>query len=236
MRVGRKGASIRSRSLSLGMVGMLFAAGGVAALAATDLPKRTEVVSEKAAQTAAMPAGPSDLSCAGGEANVATIQLVPDAVVREGGRERIEYRAQIKVNEEADIWDEEGAPTGKKGEASPPSQKPAVVKKRPPKNDDVGVAWETDIVDDRGNAVQSKLAPGAGRLKRGELKTTQAIAPTLSDGYYAIRARAAVVPPDGPATTVEAIQYLQVSNGRWLELNDQEWRSLSRITLATVIR
>lgn len=128
----------------------------------------------------------------------ATVRLVPDAVVTTGGRESVEYHAEIDLH----------------------------------KGGKVGLAWEADVVDDNGQKVASKLAAGTGRGKAGDTATTRGIVAQLPDGYYMVRVRVAVSPDDAPATVMQAIQYVNVSNGKWREMDDAQWRAASNAHLA----
>lgn len=100
------------------------------------------------------------------------------------------------------------------------------------RGESVGLAWEADVVDDRGALVHPNVTSGTSRQKAGDFVATNDIAPELGDGYYAIRARVAVAPEGEPSTVLEAQQYVQVKNGIWKELTDSQWRSLSRASLA----
>ena len=97
---------------------------------------------------------------------------------------------------------------------------------------DVGVAWEAEVVDDRGALVASKLAVGSDRLADGDTAVTPEISVDLLDGFYSLNLRAAIVPADEASTVVHAEQFLEVKNGIWTELTDLEWRSRSKVTLA----
>jgi hypothetical protein len=128
----------------------------------------------------------------------AAVRLVPDAVVTTGGREAVEYHAEIDLH----------------------------------KGGKVGLAWEADVVDDRGQTVASKLAAGTGQGKAGDTAASTAILAPLPDGYYMLRFRAAVSPDSGPATVMQAIQYVNVSGGKWREMDDVQWRADSNAHLA----
>lgn len=96
----------------------------------------------------------------------------------------------------------------------------------------VGVAWDADVVDDRGNVVQSHLTTGQAKSTAGASIATGAIKADLADGFYSVRVRAAVAPDDGPSTILERVQYVRVLGGKWNELTDIEWRKNSRVSIA----
>jgi hypothetical protein len=153
---------------------------------AIERPHRAAVQQERAAAA----------SC--GQDYLATIDLVPDAVVSSGASERIEYHAEISVL----------------------------------RGTNVGVAWESDVVDDRGAVVVSNLARGTARSQNGDVVVGSPIAANLTNGFYAVRAKAAVSADGEPVMVVEHAQYIQVSNGKWAELTDVEWANSSRARLA----
>lgn len=161
-------------------------------------PGRVAIAREIDKAPAAAPAEAEPSTCNGGVEYPADVRLVPDAVVTNGGRESVEYHAEIDLH---------------KGGA-------------------VGLAWEADVVDDRGQKVASKLAAGTGRGKAGDKTATGAIRAQLPDGYYMLRVRVAVSPDDAPATMMQAIQYVNVTNGKWRELDDVQWRADSNARLA----
>lgn len=141
----------------------------------------------------------ADLTCRGGIDYPAHVELVPDAVVTEAGRETVEYHAEVNI---------------RRGKS-------------------VGLAWEAEVIDDRGQRVAFQLAKGAARGKAGDTTSTGAIlARNLPDGYYMLRARVAVSPDDAPATVLEAVQYVHVSGGKWREMDDIQWRANSSAQLA----
>lgn len=142
---------------------------------------------------------PADLTCRGGIDYPAFVELVPDAVITEAGREAIEYHAEVSI---------------RRGKS-------------------VGLAWEAEVIDDRGQKVASQLAKGAATGKAGDTASTGAIlARSLPDGYYMLRARVAISPDDAPATVMEAIQYVHVTGGKWREMDDIQWRANSSAQLA----
>lgn len=97
----------------------------------------------------------------------------------------------------------------------------------------VGLAWEADVIDDRGQKISSKLAPGTASAKAGDTSATGAIlAQQLPDGFYVLRVRVAVSPDDAPATVMEARQYVNVSGGKWREMDAIQWRADSNVRLA----
>lgn len=97
----------------------------------------------------------------------------------------------------------------------------------------VGLAWEAEVIDDRGQRISSKLAPGTARAKAGDTNATGGILPQqLPDGFYMLRVRVAVSPDDAPATVMEAIQYVNVNGGKWREMDDAQWRADSNVRLA----
>lgn len=91
----------------------------------------------------------------------------------------------------------------------------------------VGVAWNADVIDDRGRIVAT-LDAGSARKGQGEVAFTKALAADLPDGFYGVRVRAAVAPSDEPADVFEAIQHVEVKGGRWAELSPSEWSKRSR--------
>jgi len=161
-------------------------------------PGRVAIAREITGAPVGAPAGAGALTCSGGMDYPATVRLVPDAVVTTGGRESVEYHAEIDLH----------------------------------KGGKVGLAWEADVVDDNGQKVASKLAAGTGRGKAGDTAATGAISAQLADGYYMVRVRVAVSPDDAPATVMQAIQYVNVSNGKWREMDDVQWRADSNAHLA----
>jgi hypothetical protein len=100
------------------------------------------------------------------------------------------------------------------------------------KGTSVGLAWEADVVDDRGQKVASKLAAATARGKKGDNLQTAAILAQLPDGYYMLRVRVAVSPDNAPATVMQAVQYVNVSGGKWREMDDVQWRADSNAQLA----
>jgi hypothetical protein len=147
------------------------------------------------------PAHLQDQLCAGGMELPITIDLIPDAVIAENGRERVEYHAEIEVQ----------------------------------RGDDVGLAWEADVFDDRGRPVVSGISKGAAKAKKGELKSTAAISSPLPDGFSGVRIRAVASLVDEPTSLVEKIQYVHVLNGKWAELTDSQWHQQSKATLVHAI-
>jgi hypothetical protein len=153
-------------------------------------------VKSRPAQTAESRA---DLTCRGGIDYPADVELVPDAVVTEAGREAVEYHAEVNIHQGMSV----------------------------------GLAWEAEVIDDRGQKVASQLAKGAASGKAGGTAATGPIlARNLPDGYYMLRARVAVSPDDAPATVLEAVQYVQVAGGKWREMDDIQWRANSSARLA----
>lgn len=97
----------------------------------------------------------------------------------------------------------------------------------------VGLAWEAEVIDDRGRKISSKLTSGTARAKAGDTNATGSIlAQQLRDGFYMLRVRVAVSPDDAPATVMEAVQYVNVSGGKWREMDDIQWRADSNARLA----
>lgn len=193
----RRGTMNRSQ---MGVSALVAAAvGGSAALVVTALlfpVNRTPI--RRAQEDISSPSnfGAGQL-CKGGLVQTATLALVPDVLVREGLRERVEYHAEIKAN----------------------------------RGKNLGVAWEVNIIDDRGRLVAAKLSSGSARVKVGDTTVTGSIRANLADGFYSLQARAAVSADDEPSSILETDQYLLVSNGKWSELTDLEWRRMSRASL-----
>lgn len=96
----------------------------------------------------------------------------------------------------------------------------------------VGVAWDADVLNDRGQIVMSKLISGSARSNAGETVSTKAIVAQLNDGFYAVRVRAAITSATDPSDVIESVQHVQVSKGQWKELTDIQWRERSRATIA----
>jgi hypothetical protein len=182
--------------LGIGVVAGGIIVGGVAIEPVQ--PGRVAIAREVDKGPVGAPAGAGPLTCKGGMDYPAEVRLVPDAVVTIGGRESVEYHAEIDLT----------------------------------KGGKVGLAWEADVVDDRGQKVASKLAAGTGRGKAGDTATTGAIRAQLADGYYMLRFRVAVSPDDAPATVMQAIQYVNITGGKWREMDDVQWRADSNARLA----
>jgi hypothetical protein len=96
----------------------------------------------------------------------------------------------------------------------------------------VGIAWDGEVLDDRGNVVLSGLAKGQERGSEGSVHVTAPILVDLADGFYALRVRAAIVPDDEPSTIMESIQYVELAQGKWIELTMYEWYERSRAGIA----
>jgi hypothetical protein len=145
-----------------------------------------------------MVAGAQSLSCNGGSEYPIDIELVPDSVVTNAGRESVEYHAEINVH----------------------------------RGNGVGLAWQAEVIDDRGRVVVPNLAKGSAKAKKSDSVLTAGLRADLSDGFYVLRVRVAVAPADEPATLLEAHQYVSVSNGKWREMDDIQWRKDSNVRLA----
>jgi hypothetical protein len=98
------------------LIGVLLAgSGGVVAATTGDDPRITPIA-RGPARTAARPHGPGEL-CAGGLDAIARIEIVPDRVVEQGGRQRVEYHSEIAIDRgegvgvawTADVIDDRGA-------------------------------------------------------------------------------------------------------------------------------
>jgi len=100
------------------------------------------------------------------------------------------------------------------------------------RGDNVGVAWTAQIVDDRGRVIQANLALGATKLRRGLTTKTDNIAKQLEDGFYTLQVKAITSTGDEPDELVEAHQHVHVANGKWIELDDIEWRKQSQQAVA----
>jgi hypothetical protein len=176
------------------MAGFLVAgsSGAAAALGAMG-PMRIAIERDRAAAAVAHRHEPGVL-CAGGLDELAQIEIVPDAFVEEGGRERVEYHSEITVQ----------------------------------RGDGVGLAWNADVVDDRGATVVARLDAGAVGGRAGQVAFTGPLIARLADGFYALRVRVAVTAADEPATVIEAVQRVAVESGRWIELTDEQWFERSR--------
>lgn len=188
-------SSRRAHATLVAVAGTMALMGGMAAARVTDTCRRIPIerTARAAGAVVARAPQPGD-SCAGGGRRAADVEIVPDAVLLEGGRERIEYHGEVAVH----------------------------------RGQNVGVAWEATVVDDRGRVMGQSLDRGAARRQRGEVAFTKALLATLPDGYYALRVRAAVSPPDEPVDIVESVRYLEVKGARWGELTDLEWFARSR--------
>lgn len=177
---------------------VVAAAVGVAVVAAA-APRERRLPVERATPRAAVVS--KNLTCAGGPEALAQIELIPDAVIKTGSRERIEYHGEI---------------SSKQGKA-------------------VGVAWSADVVDDRGQVVRSGVEKGQGRGKGPDGSiVTRAISADLPDGFFFLRLQAAVAADGEPSDVLQAVQFLEVRDGLWIELDEADWRSRSRATLAFV--
>lgn len=92
----------------------------------------------------------------------------------------------------------------------------------------VGIAWDAEVLDDGGTVLHSGLVKAQETGAKGTVHVTQPIHVELADGFYALRARAAIAPEEEPATIMERIQYVEVAQGKWIELTDYEWYERSR--------
>jgi len=199
MNVGaiHSGRSKRWAPYLLGLTSGVAAICGVAF--GRGLPHRVAIAREVNRTQIQRPDERLPQTCQGGVDYPAGVELVPDAVITVGGRESVEYHAEVNVRQ---------------GKA-------------------VGLAWDADVVDDRGRTVASKLSTGTAKAKAGDTNATGAIvARNLPDGYYMLRARVAVSADDAPATVMEAVQYVNVSGGKWREMDDVQWRANSNASLA----
>lgn len=95
----------------------------------------------------------------------------------------------------------------------------------------VGVAWEAEIVDDRGQIVHSGLASGSRRASKGDTLVSKAILADLPDGYFELRFRAAIT-GDSESDLIETVQHIRVEDGKWQEIPTDDWYRFSRVTLA----
>ena len=73
---------------------MFFGALGAVAWAQAAPPARTPIQRVQTKATTS-PTPKQGVSCQGGPEGLADIELIPDAVISQGGRERIEYHAEI---------------------------------------------------------------------------------------------------------------------------------------------
>lgn len=189
--------------MSIGTRSQIVAAIAAAALGVAVLaegpPREQRLPIERAAPRAAVFS--KDLTCAGGPEALAQIELIPDAVIKTGSRERIEYHGEI---------------SSKRGKA-------------------LGVAWSADVVDDRGQIVRAGIEKGQGRGKGpSDAIVTRAISADLPDGFFFLRLQAAIAADGEPSDVLQAEQFLEVRDGLWIELDEADWRSRSRATLAFV--
>src|SRR5688500_11749248 len=81
---------------------MALLAGGATASLQQAAPTRIAIERPASAPVAGH-ADHSALSCNGGAEYPVHIELVPDAVINNGGRERVEYHAEIKINRGKDV-------------------------------------------------------------------------------------------------------------------------------------
>jgi hypothetical protein len=168
------------------------ALGAVALAHAAPVETRTPIERPPAKTTP--PPKPNDgLTCQGGPERLADIELIPDAVISKGGRERIEYHAEI---------------VGRRGLT-------------------LGIAWDADIVDDRGRVVVAGLDTGQATKRAGDTALTRALSSDLPDGFFAVRVRAAIAAAGEPSTVIEAAQHVEVRGGKWAELTQAEWQGRS---------
>jgi len=188
--------TIRSRWIGAGLV--LAAAGGLVA-ATTPATGATAIARDPARSSGARTALP-DALCNGGLEGVARIALVPDVLVSEGGRERVEYHGEVAID----------------------------------RGTSVGVAWQADVVDDRGVRI-AQLDTGSFAGRAGNTALSRPLVANLADGFYALRVRAAIDAADEAATVIEAVQHVEIDQGRWIELTDAEWATRSRATEAVTL-
>lgn len=104
---------MKSRTILVGV--LLVGSGGVVAATTGDDPRITPIA-RGTARPVARTQAPGDL-CAGGLDAVAQIEIVPDRVVEQGGRQRVEYHSEIAIERgdsvgvawTADVIDDRGA-------------------------------------------------------------------------------------------------------------------------------
>jgi hypothetical protein len=173
----------------------LLLVGAAGTAAALNAPGETRIAIERRVRAPGAPAPRhSGELCGGGMSSLASIEIIPDAIVRNAGREHAEYHAEIAVQ----------------------------------RGTKVGIAWNVDLIDDRGNPVVAKLDAGSAKASAGNVALTSPMTLQLGDGYYSLRVRAAVTADDEPSDVVEAFQHIEVKGGQWAELDDHEWFERSR--------
>jgi hypothetical protein len=192
----------RLRRRAIQCFGLAGVATMIACLATQSAGSRRVPIAREAKLPSRLSSPNPNLTCPGGADYPADVQLVPDAVITTGGRESVEYHAEINVH---------------RGGA-------------------VGLAWQADVIDDRGNAVAPNLATGTANAKAAQSVTTAGIlAQNLPDGYYKLRVRVAVSADHEPATVMEAVQPIRLSKGQWQEMDADQWRNQSNARLAYAV-
>lgn len=189
-------------SFRLAIVGLTLASAGGGAVAVARsiaVPDDSRTAIQRSQRAAEPPRTPreGDL-CNGGLDRLATIEIIPDVLINQAGREHVQYHSEITLQR------------GQK----------------------MGVAWNADLIDDRGNVVIAKLDAGASAGPAGHVAFTRPLGTPLGDGFYSLRVRAAVTADGEPSDVVEAVQHVEVRGGRWTELDDAEWFARSRASQA----